>query len=104
MSCSKANQEKVDMAVSHSVKGQGEKCGKKKDDSEKDGKSCASNCEQSCCSCSATSSSSAFNLVAETIFKNSNFNYLVDKETQFSYVSRAISDGFLSIWLIPKIG
>lgn len=104
VACGNSAEKKVGNEMSHSMNDQHKNCCRNEVDPDNDHKSCSSNCEQSCCSCSATSSSSAFNLVSEAIFENSNFNFLVEKETQFSYVSRAISDGFLSIWLIPKIG
>lgn len=104
MACKNHIDKKVEKELSHSNNAQHKSCCHKENDSDSDGKECSSNCQKSCCSCAATTSSSAFILESQAIFNNSIFNSSLDLKSQFSYVSRAISDGFLDIWLIPKIG
>ena len=104
VACGNSAEKRVGNEMSHSMKDQHKSCCHKEGDSENDHKGCSSKCEQSCCTCTATSYGNAFDLVAEVVFTNSNSHFFVYNETQFFYISQSISDGFLSIWLIPKIG
>ena len=90
--------------ISHLMKEQFKSCCNHENNSENHDNGCSSKCEQTCCSCAVTSSSSAFNLVSEAVFKANYTHFFTSKETNFSYISKAVSNGFLSIWLIPKIG
>ena len=104
MACDNHLDKKVEKELSHSIKEQHKSCCHKEGDSGKEGKGCSGSCEKSCCSCATSASSSAFTLVSQAISNDSIFNLSMSSKSQFSYVSRAISDGFLDIWLIPKIG
>ena len=72
-------------------------------DSSKDDKGCKGDCGQSKCSCSSPCPTTPFNLSTEIIFQNNSYSFSLIEKKQFSYVSPSISDGFQSIWLIPKI-
>lgn len=104
MACSNSADKRIEKEISHSKQMQHKSCCENHSESEKDSKSCSNSCEQACCTCSATSAASAFTIVSELSFKNVDSHFFEHKDSRFSYVSKAISDGFLSIWLIPKIG
>lgn len=104
MACDHAIDQEVEMEMHCSMNGQ-KSCCSNDQDSKTEDKSCSSDCENSCCGCSATTtSSSAFTVVSEAIFENNATHYFSEKETQFSYVYKSTTSGFLSVWLIPKIG
>lgn len=66
---------------------------------------CAGKCGHSKCGCSSGSSSCfSTNLTIEILSPNNNLNFFTNQRNCFSDYSIAISDGFYSIWLIPKIG
>ena len=104
MACSDHIDKSIEREISSSKNQHHKACCSDDADSKKDHKSCSGNCEQSCCPCAISSSSSAFNAIFSTIFKNNNSTFFIDKKTEFAFISGVISDGFLSIWLIPKIG
>ena len=105
MACDHASDKETKKEMHCSMKEEQKSCCSDDSDSKSENKSCSSDCENSCCSCSATSSSSsAFTLVSEAIFENNSTHFFSDEKTQFSYVSKSTTDGFLSVWLIPKIG
>lgn len=104
LACSKSADKSVKKEISHSMKKSQKSCCNQTNGAENHDKGCAGKCEQSCCTCAATSTSSAFTLVSEVIFKNSITHYFSKDRTNFFYISKAVSNGFLSIWLIPKIG
>jgi hypothetical protein len=70
---------------------------------EKDHKGCKGNCGHSECGCSSTCPASSVSFLSEIIFKKNMFNYSSVGKGEFSYATPSISDGFYSIWLIPKI-
>ena len=72
-------------------------CGKKTDGNQK---GCRGKCGHSNC----TTSSAQFSLVSqnEFIFQENCFDFLNQKETIY-YYETAVSSGFHSLWLIPKI-
>lgn len=69
----------------------------------KDNKGCKGNCGHSKCGCSSTCPTSSVSFVSEISFKNYKYSYSSIEKTKFSYTTPSISDGFYSIWLIPKI-
>ncbi len=69
----------------------------------KENKGCKGNCGHSKCNCSFSCSTTSINFTSEIEFKSSNYNFSQIEKTNFSYQSPSISDGFYSIWLIPKI-
>ena len=71
---------------------------------QKDQKGCEGNCGHSKCGCSSTCPTSSVSLLSEIIFKNNMFSYSSIEKVKFSNLTPSISDGFYSIWLIPKIG
>jgi hypothetical protein len=70
---------------------------------EKNHKGCKDNCGTSKCGCSSTCPTSSVSLLSEIIFKNLIFNYSSIEKVKFFNTTPSISDGFYSIWLIPKI-
>lgn len=76
-----------------------------KDDNSKsnDDKGCGGKCGHSECGCSSTCPTTPVNLFTDITFQNSTFNFSSIEKVKFSYSSPSISDGFYSIWLIPKI-
>ena len=75
----------------------------KSNQSKDENNSCGGKCGNSKCGCVSTCSSFSSNLGFDTIFKNNAFNFSTVEKSRFSKSSPSISDGFYSIWLIPKI-
>lgn len=69
----------------------------------KDEKGCDGNCGHSKCGCSSTCPASSISFILEIIFKINFIRYSSIEKVKFSYTTPSISDGFHSIWLIPKI-
>lgn len=69
----------------------------------KDKKGCNGDCGHSKCGCSSTCPTSSVSFLSEINFKNYMFSYSSIEKVKFSYTIPSISDGFYSIWLIPKI-
>jgi hypothetical protein len=69
----------------------------------KDDKGCKGDCGYSKCGCSSTCPSSSISFLPEIIFKINFIRYSSIEKVKFSYTTPSISDGFHSIWLIPKI-
>ncbi|MCF6132762.1 hypothetical protein [Flavobacterium wongokense] len=78
-------------------------CGNDKDSKNKDHKGCKGNCGHSQCNCSSICSVTPLTLFTEFVFENNTPNDAVIKRTRFSYTAPSISEGYYSIWLIPKI-
>ena len=104
VACGSTAENTAGKEISHSMKEQSKSCCNHESNSENHDNGCSSKCEQSCCGCAVTSPGSAFNLVSDATFKTADTHFFTSKETNFSYISKAVSNGFLSIWLIPKIG
>lgn len=75
-------------------------CCKKSQDSKKDKGGCNRKCDHSSC----TTTILQFSMITpnEFEFENNLFNFSPEKSISF-YKTASISDGFTSIWLIPKI-
>ena len=86
-----------------STKSEKKSCCNSDSSKEKDHKGCKGNCGHSKCGCSSTCPTSSVNFLSEIIFKNYMFGYSSIEKATFSYTTPSISDGFYSIWLIPKI-
>ena len=69
----------------------------------KDENGCDGNCGHSKCGCSSTCPASSISFIPEIIFKINFIRYSSIEKVKFSYTTPSISDGFHSIWLIPKI-
>lgn len=74
------------------------------DSKSKEDKGCNGDCGHSKCGCSSTCPSSSISFLPEIIFKINFIRYSSIEKVEFSYTTPSISDGFRSIWLIPKIG
>ena len=70
---------------------------------EKDHKSCKGKCGHAACGCSSSCSASSVSFLSEINLKNNMINYSFIEKVKFLYTTPSISDGFYSIWLIPKI-
>lgn len=68
-----------------------------------DDKGCNGDCGHSECDCSSICSTSSISFLPQIIFKINFIHYSSIEKVTFSYTSPSISDGFHSIWLIPKI-
>lgn len=81
------------------------KCYCSNDSSEsKDENGCKGDCGHANCGCSMTCPSSSIIFIPEITFKSNFIQYSSIEKIKFSYTAPSISDGFHSIWLIPKIG
>lgn len=69
----------------------------------KDNKGCKGNCGHSKCGCSSTCPPASVSFLSETNFKLNMFGYSSIGKVKFLYATPSISDGFYSLWLIPKI-
>ena len=74
------------------------------DSKSKEDKGCNGDCGHSKCGCSSICASSSILFLPEIIFKINFIQYSLIERVEFSYTTPSISDGFRSIWLIPKIG
>lgn len=76
-----------------------------KDDNSKsnDDKGCGGKCGHSKCGCSSICPSTPVNLFTDITFQSNIFNFSSIEKVKFLYTTPSISDGFYSIWLIPKI-
>jgi hypothetical protein len=72
-------------------------------DKRKPGKGCDGKCGHSKCGCSFSPSNTPINLSVGLEIQNSNFQSDLIQKNKIPYSSPSISDGFYSIWLIPKI-
>lgn len=70
---------------------------------DKENKGCGGKCGHSECGCSSTCPASSVSFLAEIIFKVDTYSYSSIAKVNFLYATPSISDGFYSIWLIPKI-
>ncbi len=104
MACGNTHVGTADIEANQATEQQHESCCKSHESSDVEDTTCCGQCGHSTCTCSATSSTSTFTLVAMTFFDPSITYFFALKKTNFNYLSKSISDGFLSIWLIPKIG
>lgn len=76
-------------------------CDSKESNEEKD---CNGNCGHSTCDCASTGASVfSISFPYEVNFKIHFLNYSLVEKVNFSHTTSAISDGFYSIWLLPKI-
>ena len=73
------------------------------DSKDKDQKGCKGKCGHSKCGCSSTCPASSVSFLSEINFKNNMFSFSSIEKVKFLYTTPSISDGFYSIWLIPKI-
>ncbi|MFT6638762.1 MAG: hypothetical protein ACJAYP_001348 [Flavobacterium sp.] len=71
-------------------------------DNDSDEKECEGSCGHSKCGCASTSTSSFSSIFVQLKF-NTVFNFSVITKVNFHYTMPSISDGYSSIWLIPKI-
>lgn len=86
-----------------STKKEKKSCCDNDDSKDKDHKGCGGNCGHSKCGCSSTCPSSSVSFLSEINFKVTMFSYSSIGKVKFLYATPSISDGFYSIWLIPKI-
>ncbi|MGL2986380.1 hypothetical protein ACSVH5_02185 [Flavobacterium sp. RSSA_27] len=76
-----------------------------KDNAEKkDHKECGGKCGHSKCGCTTTCPSVSLGFLSNAIFQNRILHFSSQRKVCFLYATPTLSDGFHSIWLIPKIG
>lgn len=66
-------------------------------------KGCNGNCDNSLCGCASTCTTSTVSFLSEINFETRVFNFPAVEKVNFPNAQSSISDGFYSIWLIPKI-
>lgn len=103
MACGKGSEKSSCKKEMSSTKKEKKSCCDSDNSKGKDHKGCKGNCGHSKCGCSSTCPTSSVSFLSETIFKNYMFSYSSIEKVKFSYTIPSISDGFYSIWLIPKI-
>jgi hypothetical protein len=86
-----------------SAKKEKKSCCESNGKSSNDNKGCEGNCGHSKCGCTSTCPPSSVSFLSEINFKVNMFNYSSIGKVKFSYATPSVSDGFYSIWLIPKI-
>ncbi len=64
---------------------------------------CGGKCGHSECGCSSNCPTSSVSFLSEINFKNKMFSDSSIGKVKFLYTTPSISDGYYSIWLIPKI-
>lgn len=103
LACGKGSKKKSCKKEISSTKTEKKSCCGNDNSKDKDDKGCKGNCGHSQCNCSSTCPITPLNFFSEIVFENNRCNYPTIKKVKFSYESPSISDGFYSIWLIPKI-
>ncbi|MDI9310841.1 MAG: hypothetical protein QM535_11550 [Limnohabitans sp.] len=78
-------------------------CCKSSNDTSKEEKGCKEENKHSKCCCSPTSQIFSIHFVAQTSLLDVIPNFSSVRKVTFSYISPSLSEGFYSIWLIPKI-
>ena len=103
MACGSSNSKHTCEKEAKSTKTEKKSCCSSESSKSKDHKGCKGNCGHSKCGCSSTCPTSSVSFSSEILFKNYMFSYSSIEKVKFSYTIPSISDGFYSIWLIPKI-
>ncbi|WP_395047831.1 hypothetical protein [Flavobacterium sp.] len=103
MACGKGSEKSSCKKEVSSTKKEKKSCCDNDNSKDNDNKDCKGNCGHSKCGCSSTCPSSSVSFLSEIIFKNYMFSYSSIEKVKFLYTIPSISDGFYSIWLIPKI-
>ena len=70
---------------------------------ESESKGCEGNCMNSKCGCTSNCTSVSVSFLSDSNFTFQEVYFSLFKKVSFSYTTPSISDGFYSIWLIPKI-
>ena len=103
IACGKGSEKSCCKKEISSTKKEKKSCCDNDDSKDKDHKGCGGNCGHSKCGCSSTCPSSSVSFLSEINFKVTMFSYSSIGKVKFLYTIPSISDGFYSIWLIPKI-
>lgn len=103
MACGGGSKEKSCKKEISSTKKEQKSCCDTNSSKNNEDKGCKGNCGHSKCNCSFSCPTTSINSTSEIDFQSSNYSFSLIKKAQFSYTSPSISDGFYSIWLIPKI-
>ena len=103
IACGKGSEKSCCKKEISSTKKEKESCCDSDSSKEKDHKGCKGNCGNSKCGCSSTCPTSSVSFLSEINLKNNMFSYSSIEKVKFLYTTPSISDGFYSIWLIPKI-
>ncbi|WP_310555061.1 hypothetical protein [Flavobacterium sp.] len=103
IACGKGSEKSCCKKEISSTKKEKKSCCGSDSSKKKDHKGCKGKCGHSECGCSSTCPASSVSFLSEINLKNNMFNYSSIEKVKFSYTTPSISDGFYSIWLIPKI-
>jgi hypothetical protein len=104
MACGCSNSNPTSKKEISSTTAEKNSCCDNDDSKSEDDKGCNGDCGHSNCDCSTSCPSFLISFLPENIFKINNIRYSSIEKVKFSYATPSISDGFCSIWLIPKIG
>lgn len=103
LACGKGSEKSCCKKEISSAKKEKKSCCDSDSSKDKDHKGCKGKCGHSECGCSSTCPASSVSFLSEIILKNNMFSYSSIGKVKFLYTTPSISDGFYSIWLIPKI-
>ena len=103
MACGSSNSKHTCEKEAKSTKTEKKSCCSSESSKSKDDKGCNGDCGHSKCGCSSTCPPSSISFLPEIIFKINFIRYSSIEKVKFTYTIPSISDGFHSIWLIPKI-
>jgi len=103
IACGKGSEKSSCKKEMSSHKAEKKSCCGDENSKNKGNKGCDGNCGHSKCGCSSTCPSSSVSFISEIDSKNNMFSYSSIEKVKFPYSTPSISDGFYSIWLIPKI-
>ncbi|UPT70993.1 MAG: hypothetical protein M0D53_00830 [Flavobacterium sp. JAD_PAG50586_2] len=103
MACGKGSEKSCCKKEISSTTKEKKSCCNNDSSKEKDHKGCKGKCGHSECGCSSTCPASSVSFLSEINLKNNMFSYSSIGKVKFLYTTPSISDGFYSIWLIPKI-
>lgn len=98
----KTSKKSCDKEVSCSTSEKKECCCTDKSNTEEN-KGCNGNCDNSLCGCASTCTTPTVSFLPQINFETRIFNFPAVEKVNFPNSPSSISDGFYSIWLIPKI-
>lgn len=101
MACGNSNSSKESCAMEMTSKTKKSCCGTKSCSKNEKQKSCSGKCGHAACTTSSVSMSFLLNATFET--PNNVFDFSTERQKFYS-TDAILSDGYSSIWLIPKIG
>ena len=103
IACGNGSEKSCCKKETSSIRKEKKSCCDSKKSKEKDHNGCKGKCGHSEGGCSSTCPGSSISFLSEINLKNNMFSYSSFEKVKFLYATPSVSDGFYSIWLIPKI-